>query len=169
MYLAHKKQQSSCYVSRKIGKAFLCREALVALGAIPASFPTVPVSWPQDSLTTVENEYKQCSCPKRTNLPPPIPTKLPTGIAPTDENVPILKQWLLDFYSSTTFNTCEHQPLPMMKCEPLELHIDPNAKPVAIHKPALVPLHWQDKVYNDLERDVTIGVLEKVSPNTPTT
>ena len=45
-----------------------------------------------------------------------------------------------------------------MKGEPLELHVDPTAKPVAIHKPALVPLHWQDKVYADLERDVRIGV-----------
>ena len=53
-------------------------------------------------------------------------------------------------------------------CEPLQLHIDPKAKPVAVHKPALVPIHWQDKVYSDLERDYQIGVLEKVSQNTPT-
>ena len=34
------------YVSSKVGKAFLCREALVSLGAIPPDFPSVPVSWP---------------------------------------------------------------------------------------------------------------------------
>ena len=56
-----------------------------------------------------------------------------------------------------------------MKGEPLRLHVDPNAVPVAIHKPALVPIHWQDRVYADLERDVRIGVLERVDPNTPTT
>ncbi|CAC5409692.1 unnamed protein product [Mytilus coruscus] len=39
-----------------------------------------------------------------------------------------------------------------MNCEPLQLHVDPNATPVAVHKPALVPIHWQDKVYADLER-----------------
>ena len=80
-----------------------------------------------------------------------------------------LKEWLLNYYGSSAFNVCEHQPLPLMKGEPLELHVDPTAKPVAIHKPALVPLHWQDKVYADLERDVRIGVLERVNPNTPTT
>ena len=64
---------------------------------------------------------------------------------------------------------CEHQPLPLMKCEPLKLHVDPNAVPAAIHKPALVPIHWQDRVYADLERDVQIGVLEHIDPNTPTT
>ena len=50
-----------------------------------------------------------------------------------------------------------------MKCEPLPLHVDPDTRPVAVHKPALVPIHWQDKVYADLERDVRIGVLERVS------
>ena len=167
---AQKTTKQLVYVSRRIGKAFLCREALVALGAIPVNFPTVPVSWPQDALGTVEdNVSMQCQCPKRSALPPPKPTQLPEGIAATDENVPALKDWLLDYYASSAFNTCEHQPLPMMKCEPLELHVDPNARPVAIHKPALVPVHWQEKVFKDLERDVQIGVLERVSPNTPAT
>ncbi|VDI84186.1 Hypothetical predicted protein [Mytilus galloprovincialis] len=85
------------------------------------------------------------------------------------EHVESLKEWLLDYYGATTFNVCEHQPLPLMNCEPLQLHVDPNATPVAVHKPALVPIHWQDKVYADLERDVRIGVLEQVSQNTPTT
>ena len=98
-----------------------------------------------------------------------MPTSLPNGLSPTEDNVEALKEWLLDYYGSTTFNVCEHQPLPLMKCEPLKLHVDPNAVPVAIHKPALVPIHWQDRVYADLERDVRIGVLERVDPNTPTT
>ena len=57
----------------------------------------------------------------------------------------------------------------MMTCEPLRLFVDPNAKPVAVHKPTLVPIHWREKVYLDLERDVRLGVLEKVHPNTPVT
>ena len=67
------------------------------------------------------------------------------------------------------FNVCEQQPLPLMCCDPLQLHIDPDSKSVAVYKPALVPIHWQEKVHADLERDVRIGVLERVSPNTPTT
>ena len=158
------------YVSNKIGKAFLCREALIGLGAIPTNFPAMPVSWPQESLaSSADQENSHCSCPQRSPYPPPLPTQLPEGISATDEKVPALKQWLLDYYAGSAFNTCEHQPLPMMKCEPLQLHVDPNAKPVAIHKPALVPIHWQERVHSDLERDVQIGVLEKVSPNTPVT
>ena len=96
-----------------------------------------------------------------------MPTSLPNGLSPTEDYVEALKEWLLDYYGSTTFNVCEHQPL--MNCEPLRLHVDPNAVPVAIHKPALVLIHWQGRVYSDLERDVRIGVLERVEPNTPTT
>ena len=114
-------------------------------------------------------EEYTCSCPRRQQEPPPMPTSLPNGLSPTEDNVESLKEWLLDYYGSITFNVCKHQPLPLMKCEPLRLHVDPNAVPVAIHKPALVPIHWQDRVYADLERDVPIGVLERVDPNTPTT
>ena len=165
-----RKTKQLIYVSRKIDKAFLCREALIALGVISVDFPTVPAALPQDSISLIETTgSSKCSCPIRDPNPPPMPKNLPPGLSATEKDVPALRQWLLDYYGATTFNTCEHQPLPMMNCEPLRLHVDPNAKPVAFHKPALVPIHWQDQVFKDLERDVQIGVLEKVSPNTPVT
>ena len=45
---------------------------------------------------------------------------------------------------------------------PMTLHVDPNAKPVAFHKPYNVPVHWRDQVKAGLDRDVKLGVLEKV-------
>ena len=158
-----------CYVSDTMEKAFLCREALVDLGIIPPDFPTATAAVPLATTASVEDDESTCSCPRRHQEPPLMPTTLPPGLTATEENVEALKEWLLDYYGATTFNVCEHQPLPLMNCEPLQLHVNPNAKPVAVHKPALVPIHWQDKVYADLERDVRIGVLERVSPNTPTT
>lgn len=79
----------------------------------------------------------------------------------------MLKQLLLDHYASTVFNVCEHQQLPMMTVTPLQLHVDPAAKPVACHKVTAVPLHWKHRVKADLDRDVALGVLEKVPDNTP--
>ena len=162
------------YVSQKIRRPFLCRETLEHLGVIPVDFPFVPASPPPDYVNSIAGEAPKtsdpsCSCPKRGQPPPPLPTELPSGLEATEENIPALKQWILDYYASTTFNVCEHQPLPLMNCEPLQLHVDPEATPLAVHKPALVPIHWQDKVLEDLERDVRIGVLEKVNPNTPVT
>ena len=164
-----RKTEQLVYVSKKIDKAFLCREGLISVGAIPANFPSVPAGLGEAHIASMRLADEQCSCPRRTRSPPPIPTKLPDGLTGSDEDVPALKQWLLDRYAASAFNVCEHQPLPMMSSEPLKLHVNPDAKPVACHKPALVPIHWQDKVLQDLERDVAIGVLEKVDANTPVT
>ena len=56
-----------------------------------------------------------------------------------------------------------------MSGESLHLYGDPEAKPLTVHKPAIVPIRWQEKVYHDLQRDVKLGVLKKVGPNTPVT
>ena len=56
-----------------------------------------------------------------------------------------------------------------MTGSPLQLHVDPEAAPVACHKVVPVPLHWREQVKADLERDVRIGVLEKLPDNTPVT
>ena len=55
----------------------------------------------------------------------------------------------------------------MLGSPPLEFFIDPSAKPVACHKPAQVPIHFKEKVEAELRRDVGLGVLEEVTPNTP--
>ena len=158
------------YLSRKMTRAFLCREALEKLGIIPPNFPEINVDTMHlHNTSNEEPPDPQCDCPKRTREPPPLPTTLPEGLSAEDKDVPALKQWLLEYYAATTFNVCEHQPLPMMACEPLKLFLNPDAKPVAVHKPAVVPIHWQEKVHADLERDVALGVLEKVGPNTPVT
>ena len=52
-----------------------------------------------------------------------MPKNLPEGLRPTEEDIPKLSEWLLQYYGSTVFNTCEHQPLPMMKGpDPQTLH-----------------------------------------------
>ena len=78
-----------------------------------------------------------------------------------------LKNWLVQYYKNSTFNTCEHQPWPTITGTPLQLHMDPNATPVACHKIIPVPLHWHDKVKADIESDVRRGILERVPDNTP--
>ena len=55
----------------------------------------------------------------------------------------------------------------MSGSEPLKLFIDPAAKPVAIHTPSQVPLHWKQAVNDALDMDERLGVIEKVKENTP--
>ena len=42
-----------------------------------------------------------------------------------------------------------------------------DAKPIACHKAASVPLHWQEKVHADLLRDEALGVIERVPYGEP--
>ena len=40
---------------------------------------------------------------------------------------------------------------------------------MAVHSPSQVPLHWQQAVKDGLDRDVRLGVLERVPVNNPVT
>ena len=55
----------------------------------------------------------------------------------------------------------------MMEGPPLQLMVDPDAKPVAVHTPVPVPVHWQDDLQNGLDRDVKLGVIEPVPVGEP--
>ena len=108
-----------------------------------------------------------CTCPKRT-APPPLPTEIPKEITvEKDEKKALMKAWILDRYASSTFNTCEHQPLPTMTGEPLCLFIDDTVKPTAVHvlSPALI--HQRKEAKEQIDRDIRLGVIEPVKVNTP--
>ena len=166
------------YVASNVSRTYLSLGTLKALGVVEESFPRIPTitevstcSYSQNKVPTCTNSGvvvpgdKPCSCPART-LPPADKMTLPCS--PTEENLPILKQYLMDRFSSSSFNICEHQALPMLQnSPPLELHTDPTAKPVAVHRPAVVPVHWKEAVYEGLMRDVRLGVIERVPLNTP--
>ena len=50
-----------------------------------------------------------------------------------------------------------------MQGPPLEFKMKPDAKPYAVYSPATVPAHWAKKVKEDIDRDLWLGVLEKLS------
>ena len=127
------------YITDCSEKFFLSRGACVDLHIIPKDFPKIgetahlcdavlrnETGSPDSSPTNL------CDCPRR-RKPPPPPRRLP--FPATDENRERLQKYLLDFYRSSTFNTCDHQPLPLMEGPPMELMIDPTANPVAYHTP----------------------------------
>lgn len=156
------------YVTDCCDKLFLSREACVALGMISSQFPTIGEASTQAAASTAPQPeaLHTCGCPLRQS-PPTLLKTLP--YSPTEANKPKLKKFLLDHYRTSTFNTCEHQTLPMMTGPPLALMINPDATPVAHHKPVPVPIHWQQQVKSDLDRDVNLGVIEPVPIGEPVT
>ena len=100
-----------------------------------------------------------CRCPQRSAVPLrpaalPFPAKA--------ENIPKMREWLLQRYASSTFNTCPHKPLQEMAGPPLEIHVDKAAKPRVCNTPAPVPLHWQQPVKDMMTRDLALGICERV-------
>ena len=178
-----KETRQLVYVTNETSQFFVSKGACIDLGIISSDFPTIAAKHHQPLSTDViasATEYLNgrdvqpsldstnptCTCPRR-ETPPPLPTSLP--YPPTEENRIKLQEFLLDHYRSSTFNTCEHQPLPMMSGPPMALQIDESAEPVAHYTPIPVPFHWQEKVKSDLDRDVLLGVLEKVPIGEPVT
>ena len=175
------------YVSRHVNVPYLSLSACIDMGLVPANFPEVgtadtpvpamahvdshsvnsPMPEPCSNTGVPGHHDAQCQCPAR-ELPPTSQPMLPC--APTPENLPILKKYILDRYRSSAFNCCEKQPLPLMDgSPPLRIFVEEDASPVAIHTPSQVPLHWQADVKRGLDRDCQLGVLEKVPVNDPVT
>ena len=51
----------------------------------------------------------------------------------------------------------------VMAGPPLEIHHNPSATPRYVSTPSTVPRHWQEKVKEDIDRDVRMGVIEPVT------
>ena len=164
------------YVTNDSDRLFLSRETCKDLGIISERFPTVGevlVSQSNGTVTTLTGpidrtgqQPKLCDCPPR-QQPPPKPSAPP--FPAIEANRERLQEWLLDYYKSSTFNTCEHQQLPLMDGVPMRLMVNPDAEPVAHHTPIPVPLHWQEEVKAGLDQDVALGVLEPVPVGEPVT
>ena len=169
------------YISSLVQKPYLSLACCIDLGIIPTSFPEIGVfSQPDQStsapMATVAGSQcsnsgvpgqndSPCSCPRR-EMPPSTPPILPC--APIPENVEQLKQYILKRYAASSFNCCEHQPLQLMDdSPPLRLFTDESAKPIAVHTPSQIPIHWRDQVKAGLDRDEQLQVIEKVPVNEP--
>ena len=53
----------------------------------------------------------------------------------------------------------------MFTNRPLEFFVDPHLKPLAIHKAAVIPIHLKATVKEKFDRDVQLGILDKVDNN----
>ena len=115
-----------CYVSKSVPGIYMSEEACIALGCIPSSFPAAgdcdsPVNKVAAAVAATENSTSAptiptctntgvvgphdlpCKCPRR-SLPPSDKPVLPCE--PTVENLPRIKQYILDRFGSSAFNIC---------------------------------------------------------------
>ena len=164
------------YISDSISDFFLSYNTMLDLGILGRNFPAIGEFRHNQVIAShsisptdnpVSDSVKEvCQCPKRGPVPA-RPDKLP--FEPIKENNDKMREWLLDTFGSSTFNTCPHTPLPSMTGPPIKMHVDESAEPKAYHTSAPIALHWQDQVHQDLLRDEALGVIEKVPYGEPVT
>ena len=182
--------QQTLYICNNIDRIYLSRRGCTELNILPPTFPypmdsckpeinaisgnphllppkcraTIPPPHPTSNLHPPKGQATIPPPHPTSNNPHPPPKTLP--VPPVEENVPKLKQTLIDefpqvFHRSTPFMT--------MKCKPVHIHIKPNATPVARHTPVPIPIHWREQVKESLDRDVRDGIIEPVPIGEPVT
>ena len=154
------------YICKNVDGVFLSEAVQKRLGIISEAYPNISNACAQTVVRT-ESERQalaECGCPRRVGPPPP-PERLP--FEPTKENRKKLQEWILQRYSSSAFNTCDHQPIKTLAGEPLDIHFREDITPMARHSPVPIPVHLKDEVKKLLDRDEQIKVCEKVPPGVP--
>lgn len=158
------------YICDNVENMYLSQTALKKLKLLPKDFPHSNCSEVSatnfDSASPKAAGQAPCGCPTRTPCPE-IPNEIP--FPATSEHREALEKWILDYFRTSAFNTCEHQQLQHMTGDPLKIAFLPDAQPVAVHKPIPVPHHWKHEVKSQLDADVALGIIEPVPTGTPTT
>ena len=150
------------HISRNCHGLYLSEQSLMDLKVIPRTFPRPTNTTSQSAASTNPccQDDGSTPCPKRTSTPD-RPTQVP--FAPTRENLPKLEQYLLDIFATSAFNMCTREPLQGMAGAEMEIVFkDDVTKPRPAYTPIPVPHHWKQQVKADLDRDVRLGIIEKV-------
>ena len=92
---------------------------------------------------------------------PERPQNLP--YPPTVENVPNLKQWLVEAFKDTAFNkNGKDGKFPNITGPHAHIHLKEGAIPRARHNPAPVPFHMKEAVKHAMDDDVKNGIIRPV-------
>ena len=150
------------HISRNCRGLYLSETALSDLGLIPQTFPDPPgtLAHAATPATPCCTDETTGPCIERTPTPD-RPSVIP--YAPTPENIPALEKYLLDSFASSAFNMCTNQPLQGMTGIKMDIVFKTDgATPRPVYTPIPVPFHWKKQVKADLDRDVRLGIIEKV-------
>lgn len=156
------------HISRRTRGLYLSNTALKDLGLIKQNFPEpTTTAFAATASVFEESCHADClgdgqttPCLKRTATPD-RPTTIP--FPPTKENKKNLENYLLDVFASSGFNTCTYQTLQGMTGVPMKIVKKTKASQSSpAYRPIPVPFHFKELVKKDLDRDVRMGVLEKV-------
>ena len=143
----------SLYICDKVDWIYFSRQGCLETKILSPSFP-----YPMPETTSPELATWSTS-----QTPPTRPSQLLYHATP--KNIPKLENYLLNKFSKIEFSRAS--PFPAMNSPPADIHIKPNAKPIAWHTPIPIPIHWKKIIKESLDHDVQLGIINPVPTGTP--
>ena len=167
-----KTTKQALYICRNVQILYFSKDACMDVGILPPGFPK-PMTSPPSLIDPIRCDATY-SRPRlsEVNLSEEQKTKTSSNypktppFSPTSENVPKLKEWLLERFATTVFNSSGK--FPAMSGPPAHIHLKEGSTPKARHSPIPVPYHYKEQVKEALWEDVKRGIISPVPIGTPT-
>jgi hypothetical protein len=152
------------YIATNVKGVYLSETALKDLKVLPEGFPSAVSSMSTNASVRAKDPTDECRCLPRSSAP-----ERPVGVPfpPTEQNKSKLKRWLIEAFASSGFNTCSHQKLCVMSGKPMDIVFKSDEEPYAVHTPIPIPRNWKERVKQEIDRDVRLGIIEPVPQGTP--
>jgi hypothetical protein len=138
-YIDGQLTNQALYICSNIDRVYFSRAGCKAVGILLESYPFPMSTEPSERVESIATPPDKKHVPR--TVPPAKPTRLP--FPPTEENIPRLKQYILDKFETSAFNSSA--PFPCMPGPPAHIHLQEGAVPKARHSPIPVPFHLKQK------------------------
>ncbi len=164
--------KQALYICEKVDRIYFSRDGCIDIGILPPTFPhpmeesihqlSVVLNSPNKDIQTyqVEGDESEVLCRHK---PPPRPDSLP--FLPTEENIPKLKEYIINEFGSSAFNTTGE--FPVLTGPKAHIHIKNDAIPFARHTPNAVPLHLKEATKRGIDDDVRRKIITPVPVGSP--
>ena len=168
--VGEKTTKQALYICRNVQILYFSKDACMDVGILPPCFPK-PMTSPPSLIDPIRCDAAH-SKPRLSEVDLSEKTKTNSNyprtppFSPTSENVPKLKEWLLERFATTVFNS--RGKFPAMSGPPAHIHLKEGSTPKARHNPIPVPYHYKEQVKEALWEDVKRGIISPVPIGTPT-
>ena len=161
------------YICKKIQRLYFSKAAFIDIGILPKDFPNpAATTSPQadmamqylPSASTRQELDTSSKNNKVKDQLPMCPKKLP--FPSTEQNIPRLKEWLLQHFTSISFR--KNGEFPPMSGPAAHIHLKEGAVPKARHNLIPVPFHFKEPVRQALWEEVKRGIITPVPIGMPT-
>ena len=168
-----KTTKQALYICKKIQRLYFSKAACIDIGILPKDFPNPAATTSPQADMAMQYLPSASICEEldTSSKHNKVKDQLPTHpkklfFLPTEQNIPRLKEWLLQYFANTSFR--KNREFPPMSGPAAYIRLKEGAVPKARHNPIPVPFHFNEPVRQALWEDVKSGIITPVPDGMPT-